>query len=62
LYQEYVALLENFEKKIERLKKEGKDVFDLETELKLAKDKLKKGRFRMTKIYIDSLSKTLSKG
>jgi len=62
LYQEYAALLEKFEKKLEEMEKAGKDVFDLKTELRLAKDKLKRGRFRMAKIYIDSLSKHLSEG
>jgi len=37
-------------------------VFDLKTEFKLAQDKLKKGRFRMAKIYIDSLRKHLLEG
>jgi hypothetical protein len=62
VYREYAAMLEEIEAKIESMEKAGKDVFDLKTELKLAKDKLKKGRFRMAKIYIDSLKKHLSEG
>ena len=61
-YREYAALLNMIETKIDGLEKSGTDVFDLRTELKLAKDKLKKGRFRMAKIYIDSLNKHLSSG
>jgi hypothetical protein len=61
-YKEYTSLLEIIEMNIESIEKSGKDLFDLRTELKLAKDKLKKGRFRMAKIYIDSLRKHLNIG
>jgi hypothetical protein len=61
-YKEYASLIEIIEMNIEAIEKSGKDVFDLRTELKLAKDKLKKGRFRMAKIYIDSLRKHLNIG
>jgi hypothetical protein len=57
MYKEFAAKLDNIEMKIEFMKREGKDVFDIELELKLAKDKLKQGRFRMAKIYIESLEK-----
>jgi hypothetical protein len=60
-YKEYVILLDELEKKILKLEEEGIDTFSLKIELKLARDKLKEGRFRMSKIYIDSLSKKLSK-
>ena len=61
-YREYAALLAILESKISDMENAGTDVFDLKTELKLAKDKLKKGRFRMAKIYIDSLTKHLNEG
>ncbi|MCX6821325.1 MAG: DUF87 domain-containing protein, partial [Candidatus Aenigmarchaeota archaeon] len=61
-YKEYAALIDIIEANIEAIEKSGKDVFDIKTELKLAKDKLKKGRFRMAKIYIDSLRKHLNIG
>jgi hypothetical protein len=61
-YKQYAAILADVEEKIDKLEKSGKDVFDLKTELRLAKDKLKKGRFRMAKIYIDSLTKHLNGG
>jgi len=61
-YREYASLLAMIESRIEDMEKSGRDVFELKTEVKLAKDKLKKGRFRMAKIYIDSLNKHLSEG
>ncbi len=57
MYKEFAAKLDSIEMRIEAMKREGKDVFDIELELKLAKDKLKQGRFRMAKIYIESLEK-----
>jgi hypothetical protein len=60
-YKEYAALLADMESKIESMEKAGVDVFDLKTEFRLANEKLKKGRFRMAKIYIDSLKKHLSR-
>jgi len=60
-YKEYAAILEGIESKIEKMEKSGIDVFDLKTEFRLASEKLKKGRFRMAKIYIDSLKKHLSR-
>jgi hypothetical protein len=33
----------------------------VELELKLAKSKLKEGRFKMAEIYVESLSKTLER-
>jgi hypothetical protein len=61
MYKEYVVMIDELEKKIEGMRTEGIDTFSLKIELKLAKDKLKEGRFRMAKIYIDSLSQKLSK-
>ncbi|MEM5793410.1 MAG: DUF87 domain-containing protein [Candidatus Aenigmatarchaeota archaeon] len=62
MYKEYERMIKEIEERIEKLSKEGKNVFDLTVELKLAKDKLKKGMFRMAKIYIDSLTKSLNSG
>jgi hypothetical protein len=42
------------------MKAQRKDVSDIEIELKLARDKLKQGRFRMAKIYINSLEEHLN--
>ena len=57
MYKDFAAKLESIDAKVAVMKKEGKDVFDIELEVKLAKDKLKQGRFRMAKIYIESLEK-----
>jgi len=61
-YKEYAAILAKIEAKIVSMEKAGQDVFDLKTEFNLAQDKLKKGRFRMAKIYIDSLKKHVLEG
>jgi hypothetical protein len=62
LYREFAKRLKSVEERIEQRKKAGRDTFDLELELKLAKDKLKQGRFRMAQIYITSLEQHLGKG
>jgi len=62
LYSDFAGRLEEIDVKIERLKKAGEDTFEIELELKLARDKLKQGRFRMAQIYITSLEQHLSKG
>ncbi len=59
LYSVYNLQLDLFEKKIIERKETGKDIFDLELELKLAKEKLKGGKFRMAEIYINSLKSKL---
>ena len=58
-YQKYSEKLEKIEKKIDSMEEEGKDVFDLRTSMKMAKNKLKSGNFRMTEIYIDSLEEKI---
>ena len=59
-YKEFALRLEEVERKIAEMEKAGKDVFDINLELKLAKDKLKLGNFRMAKIYITSLEEHLN--
>ena len=59
-YKEFAQRLEVIERKIEGLRAAKKDTTDIEIELKLAKDKLKQGRFRMAKIYINSLEEHLN--
>ncbi|MCD6371839.1 MAG: DUF87 domain-containing protein, partial [Candidatus Aenigmarchaeota archaeon] len=56
-YYKFSELVERIEARIDEMEKEGKDVFNLKIELKLAKDKLKQGRFRMAEIYLTSLKK-----
>jgi hypothetical protein len=62
IYKEFAGRLEKVESMIEQLRKAGKDTFDIELELKLARDKLKQGRFRMAQIYITSLEQHLRRG
>ncbi|MCX6814904.1 MAG: DUF87 domain-containing protein [Candidatus Aenigmarchaeota archaeon] len=59
-YKEFAQRLEFIERKIDEMRKAKKDVSDIEIELKLAKDKLKQGRFRMAKIYVNSLEEHLN--
>ena len=58
-YKNFASTLDEIEKKIERAKDGGKDTFDIELELKLSKNKLKEGRFKMAEIYITSLKERL---
>ena len=60
-YKRFAGQLEGIESAIAGIKAGGVDTFDVELELKLAKNKLKEGRFKMAEIYIDSLAKTLER-
>ncbi len=60
LYKKFAKRLEKVEATIAQMKKSGRDTFDIELELRLAKDKLKQGRFRMAQIYISSLEQNLN--
>jgi hypothetical protein len=60
-YKEFDNLLSMIETTIENLKASGVDTFDLELEFKLARDKLKEGRFRMAEIYAESLLESLKR-
>jgi hypothetical protein len=60
-YKKFASQLEGIEAAIAALKASGTDTFDVELELKLAKSKLKEGRFKMAEIYVESLSKTLER-
>lgn len=58
----YIALskdIEKLEAKISEIKKGGKDTYDIEIELNIAKDKMKTGAFKMAQTYLDSLKKRL---
>ena len=60
-YKSYVEKFEGLERRIESLKKAGLDVFDMELELDLAKEKLKKGSFNLVDIYLESLEQQAGK-
>ena len=58
-YDKYNELIDNFRYEIDELKMNNVDVFDLELELKLGLDKLKKGEFRIVDIYTGTLKHKL---
>ncbi len=58
-YKSFATTLDEIENKIQKAKEHGTDTFDIELELKLAKNKLKEGRFKMAEIYISSLKDRL---
>jgi hypothetical protein len=60
-YKEFDRKLSEVEGKIDEWKRKGIDTFDIELELKLAKDKLKEGRFRMAEIYTESLLESIKR-
>ncbi|MEM4347914.1 MAG: DUF87 domain-containing protein [Candidatus Altiarchaeota archaeon] len=54
-YDKFNIKIEELKDKIEKLKEVGVDVFDLELELNLAFDNVKKGSFDVAKLYLESL-------
>ncbi|NOQ56148.1 MAG: DUF87 domain-containing protein, partial [Nanohaloarchaea archaeon] len=60
-YKDFSKKLESIESAIEKLKTKGINTNEFELELKLAKNKLKQGRFRIAEIYISSLIEHLKK-
>ena len=59
---QYVKLskkVDEIEKKIADMKKAGKDTYDIEIELNIAKDKMKTAAFKMAETYLESLEKRL---
>ena len=54
-YKRYNDRIVALEQRIEKMKEDGNDVFDLNLELDLAKDKMKKGAFNIVDIYLESL-------
>jgi len=55
LYAKYNTKIEQLSAQIDELEKANVDVFDIKLELKLAKDKIRKGAFDFVDIYIDSV-------
>jgi hypothetical protein len=60
-YKKFSARLDKIEGRISRLRERGIDTFDVELELRLARDKLKEGRFRAAEIYTESLEESMKK-
>ena len=61
IYAEYTNKLKAIGNEIKKVKNRGVDTADLELELKLARGKLKEGRFKMAEIYVTSLEESLKK-
>ncbi|MGC9310323.1 MAG: helicase HerA-like domain-containing protein, partial [Candidatus Aenigmatarchaeota archaeon] len=61
LYKNYTKRLDEIAAKIAVLKEKGTYVENYEIDYKLALNKLKRGNFRMSEIYISSLEKSLEK-
>ncbi len=60
-YMESAEYLKVVSNKIDELEAAGEDVEDVRMDLKLAKNKLKEGRFKMVDIYIDNLKEFMDK-
>ncbi len=59
-YETYNNQVEKLEREMEELRAKGQDVLDLELEINLARDKVKKGSFNIVEIYIESLEQKIS--
>ncbi|MFC2153891.1 helicase HerA-like domain-containing protein [Candidatus Altiarchaeota archaeon] len=55
-YLHYNGLVEELHKRLDEIKEKGVDVFDMELELGLAEENVKKGRFNIVDVYLESLS------
>lgn len=54
-YQKYFGEVEDLEHQIKKLKEEDVDVMDLNMEMKLVRNKVKSGQFRIADTYLESL-------
>ncbi|MCF7860615.1 DUF87 domain-containing protein [Candidatus Woesearchaeota archaeon] len=61
MYAKFTDQLSEIEVQITKLREKKVDTSDIEMEIKLAKDKLKEGHFRMAEIYINGLFENLNK-
>jgi len=59
MYDKLNTRIENVEKKIEELKARKIDTYDVELELKIVKEKMKQGAFKMASTYLDSVEARL---
>jgi len=60
-YNQYNDILDDLEYQIEQLKELGVDVFDLNMELKLMKDKVMTGNFAVVEIYLEGIRPRVEK-
>ncbi|MDD3263634.1 MAG: DUF87 domain-containing protein [Candidatus Nanoarchaeia archaeon] len=59
MYDTYARQIDEMEARLIKLK-ETKDVSDVELEINLAKKKLKEGKFKMVKIYLETLESSIN--
>jgi hypothetical protein len=58
-YNKYNRMIEQMQYQLDQLKENGVDIFDIEIELKLARDKVSEGSFNMVDIYLESIQPKL---
>jgi len=58
-YHDLSNELDKLKDKLQQMEDNGEDIRDKDLELQLAENKLKEGRFKMAKMYIDSLKDEL---
>ena len=61
VFKEFMDIIKILRTSVEELKAKGVDTSSLELELTLAENKVKEGKIRMAKLYIDSLKKSVEK-
>ncbi|MFH0961903.1 MAG: hypothetical protein V1820_04430, partial [archaeon] len=54
-YKIVIAMVKSLKEQLEKLKKTGADIYDMQMELNLAEDKLKAGNVSMAATYLDSV-------
>jgi hypothetical protein len=59
-YNKYNSMIDDLDARIAEQEKKGADMFDIKLELKLAKDKLKTGNFRIVDIYLEGMKERIS--
>jgi len=60
-YKEYTNRLSVIDEETKKLKSKGVDTYDIELEVKLAREKVKQTQFRMAETYIESLENRIKK-
>lgn len=58
-YEQYNKMIDLLEQKVDKMKSSGKDTYELESEIQLARKNLKKGSFNLVETYIEELKEEL---
>lgn len=59
-YEHYNQAIDTIKTEIEKREEKGEDMFELKSELRLAKKNLRKGSFNLVKIYIKEIKENLN--